>query len=488
MMFAIKTGTSDGAVAGTARMRLHGQGAMQTLRRRAVVLVLVAAAHLCATSASASEPQWTAAQYREQGGQLLREQRFSEAVDQFTQAISREPDSARDYALRALAHQRNGNPELAAADMRTATGLHPTSLEVLKISSMIAEREHRYADQLAALSTAHRLAPDDLDILVSRAIAYGAQQQYDAALADIEHAARLAPADFHILWHRAGVFYQLGNLERALDEYQQLLLEHSGRSELYEIISDVQLQLGAPAKAMEILNRGLATVPTADMFMLRAQLRSPLDFAGREHDITAALALADQPLNILISQAQLEMDRLQAHAALALYNQAMLGLAGDQAEMSELLVLRAVAFARLGDLPRAQQDLAQAQTHGAAMQPTSLNNAAWNMAIGEVLLPSALALIDQALERKPASSTYHGTRAMVLLRMNRYPEAVTAFDTALTLNPGHAHHLFGRAIARERNGQLAAAQADLQLARATSPEVEREYAHYGIRVSSTTPN
>lgn len=77
---------------------------------------------------------------------------------------------------------------------------------------------------------------------------------------------------------------------------------------------------------------------------------------------------------------------------------------------------------------------------------------------------------------------------MIAEREHRYVDQLAALSTAHRLAPGHARHLFGRAIAHERNGQPGAAQADLQLARAISPEVENEYARYGIRASSTTPN
>lgn len=450
-----------------------------------VILALVFASQ-SAPRTDTTARHWTAEDYREDGRQLMSNEKFPAAVARFTQAISIEPANAHGYAFRALAHHRNGNREMSADDMRTATRLEPTAILVIKIRSMIAGREERYTDQMAALTEAHRLAPEDTDILYRRALAYLTLKQYDAALADIEDAARLEPDNYQILSLRAGVFYRLGDLARSRDQYEQLLQQYSERSELYELIADLHEQLGAPARAVEVLTRGLAAAPTADMYMQRAQLRSVMDYPGREHDMTAALSMADQPLYILMSLAQLDMDRKRADAALARYNQAMLPLSREEDDMSGLLLLRSAAFARLGDLPKAEQDLHEARRD--KVRPVLLNNAAWNMAIGNVMLPSALSLIDQALERKPGSDSYHGTRAMVLLRMGRYADAIKAFDTALTLAPDRAHHLFGRAIARERSGQQLAAQADLQRARATSPEVELEYASYDLRPLSGAPN
>jgi uncharacterized protein HemY len=64
--------------------------------------------------------------------------------------------------------------------------------------------------------------------------------------------------------------------------------------------------------------------------------------------------------------------------------------------------------------------------------PLVANNLAWLLAHKEPTdLPRALSLIDQALTQAPRDPRLHGTRGQVLVKLERWKEAITELEAAL---------------------------------------------------------
>ena len=66
------------------------------------------------------------------------------------------------------------------------------------------------------------------------------------------------------------------------------------------------------------------------------------------------------------------------------------------------------------------------------------------------------------------------------MRLGRASDAVRAYDQALTTAPQQAASLFGRSVAHARLGDRVKADADRAAALAMSPEIERQFADFGV--------
>jgi tetratricopeptide (TPR) repeat protein len=82
---------------------------------------------------------------------------------------------------------------------------------------------------------------------------------------------------------------------------------------------------------------------------------------------------------------------------------------------------------------------------------------------------------------RPEYANALDSRALIYLKLDEIARAIADYDTALRLDPGKAHSLYGRGLAKRKAGDLAGAEADLAAATAQAPRVAEEYSTYGLR-------
>lgn len=117
-----------------------------------------------------------------------------------------------------------------------------------------------------------------------------------------------------------------------------------------------------------------------------------------------------------------------------------------------------------------------------AKAPTveALNGRCWARAEWGRELALALADCDAALKNGPGTASVLDSRGLVLLRLGRFADAVSAYDDALRARPGQAESLFGRGLARLRVGLKTEANVDLAAARAAKVGIDSEFAQFGV--------
>ena len=71
---------------------------------------------------------------------------------------------------------------------------------------------------------------------------------------------------------------------------------------------------------------------------------------------------------------------------------------------------------------------------------------------------------EAALKINPGAAKVHNEKGLARLRMGRFEDAVTNYDRALKLDARMTFSYYGRALARARLGQSAAAEADFAAA------------------------
>lgn len=365
------------------------------------------------------------------------------AINNLDLAIARDGDYAEAYALRAVAYNRTMVPQQADDDIKRAMAMAPASPVVLGARAAIA-----------------------LD-----------RKQYGPAAEDAYRAVQLAP-DFYI-GHSiyTSALLKLNRYPEAVAHLESLIAATPADPWAYGLLVNLYREHGDEDKRMDTLNRGVAAAPNTAMYMVRAQTRAAADREGRMRDYAAALQLADNPVWVMRDQAILELDAGRNEDAIPILD-AAIGQAGGSDVVALLKTLRAVAYVKTGQTQLADADLASART--IITNPDQMNSIAWILATRNAALPVAQSMVDAALTIGPTSAPFLDTSGIILLRSERYVEAIRQFDAALAIEPRQAGSLFARGIARRRLGQTAAGDADLGAARAVNPAIDTEYVRYGI--------
>jgi tetratricopeptide (TPR) repeat protein len=138
---------------------------------------------------------------------------------------------------------------------------------------------------------------------------------------------------------------------------------------------------------------------------------------------------------------------------------------------------RGVAYDRKGEYDRAIDDYNQAIKFKADFA-AAFDNRCWARAVVGILKP-ALADCNEALRLFPNNAETLDSRAFVFLKMSNFDAAVSNYDAALRTDPKLAFALYGRGLARVRNGD-SSGEADMAAAKALQADIAEEYARYGM--------
>ena len=96
-------------------------------------------------------------------------------------------------------------------------------------------------------------------------------------------------------------------------------------------------------------------------------------------------------------------------------------------------------------------------------------------------LPQALADCDAALKLMPLNLDVRDTRGFVYLKLGDPALAAVDYNAALDKDPNRSTALYGLGLAKIRMGDAKGGAADQAAARTIDPEVERQFAPYGLK-------
>lgn len=107
------------------------------------------------------------------------------------------------------------------------------------------------------------------------------------------------------------------------------------------------------------------------------------------------------------------------------------------------------------------------------------DNRCWARAVIGIL-KQALADCTAALRLMPDNPATYDSRGFIFLKMDQPDAAVSAYDSALRINPKLAFALYGRGLAKLRN-EDSEGEADVAAAKALQGDIAQEYLRYGIQ-------
>jgi tetratricopeptide (TPR) repeat protein/transglutaminase-like putative cysteine protease len=223
----------------------------------------------------------------------------------------------------------------------------------------------------------------------------------------------------------------------------------------------------------------IAIEPSADLYLARASTYEQLGQDAKQFaDIEAARKLDPENDEALGALANYQAKHGQGGAALALID-ARLDRAGSK-ERPDWLVAKANAQSDSG-----QKEAALATLDGAIGEkpgnPALLNARCWQRGVGNVALEAALKDCTRSIELSDSTYMALDSRALIYYRMGRFDDALADLTAALEAEPDLSASRFMRGVVLHRTGKIAEGDRELALARLIDPQVDADYARWGIK-------
>jgi tetratricopeptide (TPR) repeat protein len=355
------------------------------------------------------------------------------------------------HLARAAAWRYVGDEQKARADDQEAVRLYTS---VIDTSAPYPEFVFRRATAYHALGDVKNALRDydkaifanpwnvtafaDRGLLLSRY-----ENQYNLALADFSQALSLSPDNVAILTLRGDTYAAQGKLAAAFVDLDRAVTLSPRTAEVYVHRAAAFTRQGTVDKALKDYEQALAIdSDNVDALISRSALQS---VSGN-----AAAAISDLDLAL----------KIRPNDSTALYNR---GYAHFVARNYQAALLDYSAAIDVSP------DLGMAYA-----------NRCLNAALIGREKATTLADCDHAEKLLPASADLRETRGFVELKYADNTAALDHYDQALKLEDNRPLALYGRGIARVRTGDTAGGTADKQAARKLYPNVDREFAPFGV--------
>jgi len=432
------------------------------------------------------------------------------AVQACERALALDADRPFTNYIYAFVLQDLDRREQALAAFDRAIELDPRSVGARVSKGIALARWGKAARALAQFDRALELDPTAAVAHANRgATLSNWLGRHEEALVALDQALALQPRDAHARFNRAVVLENLNRFEEAEAGYRRVLKDRPAFAEALYGLGDLLRKLKRYAEAREALDRSVTASPNLapawfnlgmvlsaqrewkqarqayercvaldpKRAMAHINLGDVLQRLGRHEEARAALllalklgpdALAYSNLGVVHAKMGKPREALKAFdAALAIdpsHQKALLNRARTLDLMGKRLgARRAYAKAvelhpqsahahheRAAFLQRARRFEAAVEAYGRAtdLDPKRL----WShLNRGTILVnrlqryEDALAAFDQAVKAAPGSPAAHHNRGAALQRLLRHEEAIEAFDRANQLNPGVLGTLFAKA-------------------------------------------
>jgi tetratricopeptide (TPR) repeat protein len=145
-----------------------------------------------------------------------------------------------------------------------------------------------------------------------------------------------------------------------------------------------------------------------------------------------------------------------------------------------------IAYYKRGQLFAQQREIAAAIidfTRSIELNPENpegFNNRCWVRTLSGDL-KNAIADCNEALRLRPGFADALDSRGLANLKAGSFDAAISDYNAVLGIDPGHISALYGRGIAKQRLGQKREGDEDVMSALSKNPNLESEFATYGLR-------
>lgn len=420
----------------------------------------------------------SAEEYVERGNLYLNAKKYDEAIADYTAALKLDAANVWALANRGITHVWKREFADAQKDLTAAEARDPTNSVALRAEGLMAEFKGECAKAVDFYTRSLASEPGRSFNIGHRAMCEAALSKYDSALADSTLALKDDPSWWNLRLLRANIFMRQGKHDLVAAEADAMTKDNPNSASAWVGAAQAYAAIGQQDRAMKAFDRALAIKPEAYIYINRSAARRKSDTAGRAADLNAALKLTPNDPTALQFKAQLLSDKGDYKGAVVLLDQIKVGPSADEFSALYIAETRAILLYKAGRTGEAEKLLAGLSSK--AKSPLELNNLCYDQATAGIRLQAALEDCRAALKVSPDDGAYLDSLGMVLLKLGKLDEALSAYNQAVAKGEGAAS-LMGRAFVYLKKGDKAHAEADADAARKLSRDIDATFAEYGLK-------
>jgi serine/threonine protein kinase/Tfp pilus assembly protein PilF len=352
----------------------------------------------------------------EQAADALKRFDFARALEGFTEAVRRDPESAMALVGRAKVYISNPymNWPGAIADTTDAIRLDPNNAEAYEVRACAEQRSGVFRRAIDDATEAIRLDAKLKNAYLHRGAAYNGLSEWNHAIVDFDELIRRAPESAWGWFSRANAYSGLGNQERALKDVDQAI-KLSSINHFWYLRSQIHIRMSDYDRAVADITEGIRICPNDT-----------------------------ERSNAYRSRADVEASQSKIEPAIADYTEAIRLRGGKgQAEVANLRALRANLYMAHGENDRAIADYDEAISLKANTAAVYYCRALARLRKG--LCEQATADFEAGTEAAGADKFWAGAclvgRGDAAAIAGRVEQAEIAFEKALAFDRGRLNHV-----------------------------------------------
>lgn len=402
----------------------------------------------------------------------------ADALSDSAQALKVDPQWSALRIVRSEVFVRQGKTAEAAAEADSIVAAMPNNGFGLVAAANIYMRADDRKRALATLEKTAALPDQSEQLMIARAELYRQLDKNDDAIRVTDDALKAHYKSPELRLLRANLFMQ-GKRDLMAGEAEAAMRDNPKSNDAFVSAARILAAAGQTDKALKAFDGAIAIKPEAYIYINRAQVRPRSDVKGRLADIALALKLAPEDPDALAEKARLLEQTGDYTGALA----ALDTIKSDSPD-PYTRAQRAVILYKAGRTEESRK--AFDALHAEAKTSVEFNNLCWAKATEDLFLDSALEDCRAALKLSPGTGSFEDSLGMVLLKLGKLDEALTAYNAAVASKTGAAS-LMGRAFVYLRKGDRAHAEADAAAARKLAPKIDDTFAGYGLTFDTPAP-
>ena len=185
-------------------------------------------------------------------------QKWNEATDDLVSALSLGWDRK---ALRLLSEVKEPNTTILIAKMKVQAAKHPNDMKWPYLTGLVYEYGDDYAKAIKAYSEANAKDPSSL-VYYRLASCHAALGDFTSAMQAIDGALNIDSTDVDYMSYKANIFYNMGQAERAIQEWDNVLTKNPDYAWGYYRRGWFKELIGRNDEAIEDLTMSIVLDPT----------------------------------------------------------------------------------------------------------------------------------------------------------------------------------------------------------------------------------
>jgi tetratricopeptide (TPR) repeat protein/S1-C subfamily serine protease len=406
--------------------------------------------------------------------QLLRSQKYAEAIKAVDKAISKKPDFYQAWYFKGVIFFSEKKDTEAITAFDKALKINPDFAQAWKLRGRVLGLLDKYSEALTSFNQAIALSPNQFDLYYWRGLSLAQLKRFPEAIEAYNQAIKFYP-DYKLIYNSRGLSYvNLQKYQQAIDDFNQAIQLDPKNADYYYFRGMAYSFLNKHQRAIDDSTQAIQLDPKdATYYGMRGGAYSNLkDYKQAIADYTQAIQLDPKDATYYGMRGGAYSNLKDYKQAIADYTQAI------QLDPKEAICygMRGGAYSELKDYKQAIADYNQAiQLDPKEAIHYSMRGLAY-LQLKDY--KQAIANYTQAIQLDPKNATYYARRGLTYLQLKDYKQAINDWTQAIKLDPKDATYYGMRGGAYSELKDYKQAIADYNQAIQLDP---KEAIHYSMR-------